>query len=134
MARYSSRTGPPADQELVSAGAPLNGMSITRQFDAGELLILAWSRISNNAGAAAVYGLQTQLDGVTIGALGPVLNIPNATLGTVHAAFLVPITEGPHTLSLFMGGQIAAGDVAQQNGSRLIVIQLPLWDSDGDVL
>lgn len=133
MARYSRRLGPAANYELIGTATPIPGMSITRDWDDGELLLIARETILNGTGAQIGASFAFRVDGVQVPADVAQGTIPAGVPGTITDAQLITITKGTHTIDMISAGSAAAGDVVLQNGVSFIVIQLPLWDQDADI-
>lgn len=133
MARYSRRTGPPADFELTAAFAQIPGLIIMRHFDDGELLVLFSAQLANGTFATVNAYVQIMLDGVEYPASRTAITVPTYLYSQLTATALIPISAGTHTISLEALGSADPGDFIPQALARLTVIQLPLWDSDADI-
>src|SRR3972149_5662392 len=108
MARYSRRRGPTAQFELTAAFQTIPQLTITREWDDGEVLILFRHRYNNTIAAQTVFQRQPLLDGAA--AVGAIMrtNVPaNSNLTTADFWFL-PLTAGPHTIALQASGDAAA--------------------------
>lgn len=133
MPRYSRRLGPAANFELLATPQAVPGLSITRQWDEGELLILARVLILNGTAGTIGISFAILIDGVQIPqdvAQGQI-TAGNPSAFSDHA--LIPISGGIHTIHLVCTGSAVAGDVVLANGAILTVIQLPQWDQPDDI-
>ncbi len=134
MARYSRIRGPSVSFELPAAVVLIPGMSITRQFDQGELLILYTARADNLTAAPTNFQLQLFLDGAAT--ITPILlaQVPLGNSATLSGSALQPIDEGLHTIDLRAQGDAAVGDLVAARSAELIIIQLPLWDQAANLI
>ncbi len=134
MARYSRRTGPPVDFAPPGVNTPIPGCSVTRFFDDGELLI-AWTVSNlNTSGVTRDMDVNILLDGVN-----PTTASQNNTCVPTGrhdfgGAMIVPVTEGQHTIDLAATADTHPLFVIPAGNAVLSLIQLPLWDSDADIL
>lgn len=132
--RYSRRRGPAAIFELTAPFTLITGLTISRYWDEGELLISFHARTLNVCGFLSTFQLCPYLDGVAILAAPPAKDIPNGSDGSLSATILQPITQGPHTIQLFASGNAAPGDIIPIQYAELVVVQLGVWDSDRDII
>lgn len=133
MTRYSRRSGPAADFALGVTMQTVPGLSITRYYDNGELAILARAEVFNATAGVVNLELALFLDGTIINPTARVLALPANQSQFLHPDDLLPITEGQHTIELRAASSVGANTRVVQASARLIVIQLPLWDSDADI-
>lgn len=134
MARYSRRRGPPADFELTTAPQLIPGLTLTRFFDDGELLVSYGIQIRNASGGTRAIRPQLRLDGTNIylGIIDEV--VQSGTRIYITESIILPIVIGQHTIEVFCAGTDVVGDVASIDACHLTVIQLPHWDQSTDVL
>jgi len=132
--RYSRRRGPAANYDCTAAFTLIPGLTISRYWDEGEILICTRAAIFNNAGGAGLFSISPYLDGVAILPAPPLFNIPNASNANISATLLQALTQGPHTLALYVLGLAPPGDIVLAQNAELIVIQLGVWDSDRDII
>ena len=135
MARYSQRLGPAAPFELTASMQTITGLSITRFFDNGELLISYYAQLFNSTVIDPDGFYQVTLDGAVIPAsqLNRVM-WGNSTFTDVCKTFLHSISAGVHTLAFQAQGTAAAGETIAANNALLTIVQLPLWDQDDDII
>ena len=130
MARYNRASGPPADFELTGSFQDITGLSITRNWDDGELFIAFVAQVNNTTLITVFTEVRVLIDGV----VQNLLDISTFTLAgqfnTLAASTIIPINQGPHTIKLQGFGDAVVGDLLFANFTSLSVIQLPLWDSD----
>lgn len=139
MARMSQRIGPTADYSFVQANVQelIPGMTITRFFDEGELLILYTSNLENGGVPEASFRLRARVDGQS-----PALDVFHARASRVmqgqavalSGAYIKRIASGIHTIQLTCEVDVVPDTTARESRSSLVVIQLPQWDSAADVL
>jgi len=133
--RYSRRRGPTANFECALGYQLITGMSITRFWDEGELLISGMASYNQAAGATSQFGLAIVLDAVTVlPQTPPTQTVLLGQTASLALKILQPIAQGQHTIQLWATGLAAAGDVIFAQSAELIVIQLPLWDATTDIL
>lgn len=133
MARYSRRSGPSVAFELTASLVLVPGMTITRFFDAGELLIAYNTRIDNGTVGDVDFVADIVIDGVSVQTNPPQHRIPAGGLGQLGNTFIASIDAGEHTIELRAGGAAAVGDNIPSDSTFLSVIQLPLWDQATDI-
>jgi len=133
MARYSRRSGPPANFELTATPTLITGLTLTRFFDEGELLISAQVEVGNATGVTITPFITVTVDGVTIPGIRGAPNIATGFRGAATLTTIVPIAAGMHTINVLGQGDAIAGDTAVANLAQLTVIQLPQWDQDTDI-
>lgn len=134
MARYSSRRGPQTDLEIGVGPDPLDRLIVSRFFDAGELLIIAMVEMQNSTGALITASVAIFVDGVEQNITARKITLDNGARGILHAQGLIKINAGEHTIDLRARGSANAGSQIQGDTGTLIVVQLPLWDADSDLL
>lgn len=133
MARYSRRRGPEFDFALSTAPTRVPGMTITRFFDEGELLILAHARIREDAALANQVLLIPVLDGARLYQATHASSLVASGNLTMALTFLSPIAAGIHTLELQASVIAATAAALLADSAELVAIQLPSWDSDADI-
>lgn len=134
MARYSRRRGPVANFALTTTDQLIPGLTVTRAFDNGELLILAHARFDTDSGVTNPNRLSIYINGVQ--ETHPFIEhhvqaLQRAMLSLHH---IVPTSRGTHTIDLRASSRTPAGDVLIRNTAELVVIQLPRWDQEDDLL
>ena len=134
MARYNRASGPPADFELTAAFQDVTGLSITRSWDDGEVLISFTTSISNGTGLLVETDVRVLIDGQVQNLLFQSTTTPAGQFNTLTATAFLPLSEGSHTIKLQAGGNAAVGDVLLAGFTNLTVIQLPLWDSQAGII
>jgi len=134
MARYSARTGPTANFELTAPFVTIPGFTITRSWDHGELFIAFGMTILNGTAAGFSHGARVLLDDQVV---GPDNWVQRSSAGfqiVISGSLMTTIAAGAHLIELQADGAAAAGDVVQAGRCTLTVIQLPLWDTDVDII
>ncbi|KKN15102.1 hypothetical protein LCGC14_0989510 [marine sediment metagenome] len=134
MARYSRRRGPAVDFEMTDVFTLIPGMVIERSYGRGILLITGHVRLKNTTVAVAVANLKLQFDRVFISVQYLVQSVGVNENAVISFSFLQAIDPGVHTIELFALGVVAVGDRVLVGGSELIVIELPAWDQDDDIV
>lgn len=134
MARYSFRRGPQTDVDIGVGPDPLSRLTVTRFFDAGELLVIGKVEMQNSSGALTTQSLAIFVDGVEQNITAAKITLDNLARGILYANGLISIDAGDHTIDLRARASANAGTEAQGDTGTLIVIQLPLWDADSDIL
>ncbi len=133
MARYSRRLGPPSPFALSATLQDVTGMSVTRLYDAGELLITYRANVFNGPGSALAFKVTVTIDDQPI-PVSPMEATIGARVGHALAeAIIIPVKAGTHKISMQCAGDGIAGDTLNTNSCQICVIQLPLWDSDADI-
>ena len=133
MARYSFRRGPQTDLEIGVGPDPLDRLIVSRFFDAGEVLVIGMVEMENSSGAPTTQSLAIFVDGVEQNISARKITLDNGARGILHAQGLITINAGDHTIDLRARASANAGTQAQGDTGTLIVVQLPLWDSDSDI-
>jgi len=134
MARYSRREGPTAPFEITATLTAIPGISITRYYDEGELLILAQAAIDQEQATTTEYRVDVFVDGVSITSPAHLTQLGATAEETLTRIHLHPVTQGEHTIDLRIRGSGNVGDTVPAGGATLIVLQLPLWDSEADII
>lgn len=134
MARYSRRTGPTVAFELTGAIAQIPGFQITRTWDEGELLILWAANVINATAGVVNANIFPVSEGLTVPVAPAVSAIPAGQRVHMSGHALLRVTGGTFGIGLFALGSAAAGDTIEADSAILTVIQLPVWDSDADIL
>ena len=133
MARYSRRRGPPADFELSGGAQIITGLSITRFWDHGEILLLVNLGYSNNIVGNAVVTINVALDGISPFLVVPQWSFTHTFFANLSLQTLIPTTEGVHTIDIIGTGNPVASDIILANKSTIVAIQLPLWDDPANI-
>lgn len=128
MARWASRSGPPANFPIPVTPTTIPGMVISDNYDPGPLLVLVHVRVINPPPGGGVTTLAVTLDGVDQPGSGGARLMPANSEETITPVSLIPITPGPHTLELLISGPGTANHDVLANRTLFAVIQLPLWD------
>lgn len=132
--RYSSRAGPAGAWTLPLTYTLIPGLTITRYWDNGPLLI-AWTAATTNAAATLQqHAVRVYLDGSQVPQAYSRATCINGDSISQSGATIVDPGIGTHTIELRALGPGDATNTAQANGSRLTAIQLPHWDNTGDLL
>lgn len=132
MARYSSRRGPNPAFDLLVTEETIPGLTITRHWDEGELLILGQASINNNSAADRNYYIAIRVDGAGAGSAYGLIHNANGEGLACHAC--LKITKGEHTISLNAKGTGNPIERINIGAATLTVIQLPIWDQDTDII
>jgi len=134
VARLSRRRGPTANFALDGTFRTITGLSISRAFDDGELVILARAQVRNDSGVVQLQHCRLVLDGVEI-PNSPTLVLADAVelLASLSTYALQAIAAGPHTIELQARQAAGATNVILANTGELAVIQLPVWDTTDDL-
>lgn len=133
MARYSRRTGPPTNFTLNAPSTLIPGLTLTRFFDHGEILIMAQALAKNTIAQTANILMTTELNGVELLPTQVFVRPPADTLITLTSHILIAITKGTHTIRLTAAGQFTPTGHILAGRATLTVIQLPQWDTDADI-
>ena len=134
MARYSRRRGPAVDFPLTDSFQVPTDFAINRLFGQGSLLLLWTGNFFNGTGAPATLGVIFSVDSV------PVRGVPSRTtlldggVAEISCVSFVPISRGIHLLAPIVVGVAAAGGIIQADSAEFIVIELPEWDVDDDLI
>lgn len=133
MARISRRTGPTVGFAIPEVFTLIPGLSVTRLFDDGELLILISALPDNGGVSASDFQIRATVDGqaLTPGRFSTQL-LPGEN-PTVTGFYLHPINAGIHTINLECLEDVNTGSTILADLSTLIVIQLPTWDQADDL-
>ncbi len=89
--------------------------------------------LQNSSGALITASLAIFVDGVEQNISARKITLDNLARGILHAHGLITIDAGEHTIDLRARASANAGTEAQGDTGTLIVVQLPLWDSDSDI-
>ncbi len=133
MARYSRRRGPASDHEIADGFNVVSGLSVERFFDAGELLVFVSAQYHNGTGNVQSPDFDVFVDGVALHPIPFEHDIASGDAIPLGGTWLVPVDRGVHTIDFRVDGDSVTGDIMRQDGSELVVVQLPLWDSDEDI-
>lgn len=139
MARISQRLGPSVDYFFVQAGVqePIPGLTITRFFDEGELLVLYACTVNNENVAETEFRLKPRVDGQSLAGdsfMGMAERVPQGEAVTISGSFIKSIAAGVHTIALFCQASNVPNARVLDLRTVLTVIQLPQWDQPTDVL
>lgn len=134
MARYSRRRGPTANYDMTGSFALVPGMTISRSFGRGTLLVCGHLRFSCIIVAGSLARFQAFLDGAGLGGSFGAITLANNDFRTGGFCILEPILPGLHTIELRVRGDAAAGDLVDAGSAELVVIELPEWDEDDDLI
>jgi len=131
VARYFQIIGPTANFSEPTSPTQIPQLTVTRFWDHGELLVSY--AVNYSTGAAARFStLRVRLDGADVMAVFRSDSLPASFEMYRTRTLIVPITEGIHTIALFISASVA-GAIITANTSNLTVIQLPLWDSAANI-
>lgn len=134
MARYSRRIGPAGDFELIASRVLVPGMFVQRHYGRGALLICGHVQIVNGSAVGIEAVLEILLDGVAVGPETMAHDLVAGADGMMAFSFLEPVSPGLHRIELFASGVADVGDVVWRRGSSLVVVELPKWDQDNDLI
>lgn len=134
MARYSRRRGPASDFELTDSLALIPGFVIDRQFGNGTLLISGQLLVLNSTAVAGSVELAVLIDGAQINPVNLRLNYRKDENAVLGFNFLQPVSPGFHSVELQAFGVLPGGDVVVAGGAEFVVVELPEWDTDGDLV
>ncbi len=134
MARYSRRRGPLANFELTATFVTVTGFTIRRSFGRGVLDLSMTARCLNGTGATVIINTRFLLDGVVAGPGRTGISVPAAARGTVALRALVALTQGFHVVECQVIGGAAAGDVVEADSAEFVCVEIPVWDSDEDLI
>lgn len=135
MARISARQKQNGTLALTGVDQTSPNYTITRHWDAGPLLILGHMEIQFGGASITRFRGNIVLDGVGLYNAGVLMTQPLGGYGTCPLYMPVNIAAGVHTIAL-SGARDAGADALSWHfhGSSLVVIQLPQWDDETDVL
>lgn len=134
MARHSRRRGPTADFELGAAFSPIPGLSVTRTWDAGLIYAAAAAAYTNASPGPTNASLRLLIDDTPYPTITAQQFVNNGANATLHFAALISITPGNHTIALQATGAAAAGDTITAGGTEFLLLQLPPWDDELDLV
>ncbi len=135
VARLSRRRGPTADFTLTGIFQTITGLSVTRAFDEGELVIIGRARARNTEGVDQLERSRLTLDGTEIPNTETLVLAGAAiALATLSTHALQAIAAGEHTIALQARTDGGPGHSILANTAELSVIQLPVWDTTDDLL
>lgn len=130
MARMSRVRGPAVAFEMVDSMTTVPGFSITRSFGRGTLDISVQFMVLNLVGSTVGPTVRLRVDGVATHVTDPSFTILNNTEFWGFLRALISVTPGIHTIDFQILGSTSAGDTVIAGRSELIVIELPDWDDD----
>lgn len=134
MARYSRRRGPSVDFFLTSGLNPVPGFDVVRHFGRGVLDL----RFSGSLSPLGITPINTFFSFLVDGVGVPVIPFQSsiATDTTLVACFssLEPIEPGFHLVQVAFDLGNGISSVLHQRFSEFIVIELPEWDQDDDLI
>ena len=135
MPRYSRVRAPASTFETFTALTLLPGALVQRLFGLGPLLVSGYVRFDNSSGLTVSGQVDVRVDGVSI----PGGSLPLTTQETGRSAavpfvhFIEP-SPGVRLIEVFVAGVDTALHTVPLLGCELVVIELPLWDSDDDLI
>ena len=130
MARYSRVRGPAANFELTTTLTTVPGLSITRSFGRGTLDISIGCMFVNLVAGPVAFASRLRIDGVAIQAADPLTDLLASTGVHFSQRLLQAVDPGLHTIDFQVSGSASAGDRINADTGELVVIELPEWDDD----
>jgi hypothetical protein len=130
MARYSRVGGPAIDSPLAAAFANIPGLSISRTWDDGPLILICTVGLVNGTPAPVDCAFAFAIDGAPHYPQNYAVRIPNGAGISLTHADVVAIAAGRRTITVQAQ---STGDplvVAEHDLCSLTVLQLPQWDDD----
>ncbi len=134
MARNSRVRGPTGIFTMPVPFTPVTGMSISRPWDDGPILLLARARMSNAGAASVNFCLQIWEDGTSISGVPMCQDIPAGSAAVIAHGHLHLPSAGAHTYQLAGSADGAATSRLVAGGAELIAIQFPRWDQEDGLI
>lgn len=131
MARYSRVRGPATNFQVPTSPIVIPGISLTRTFGDGTLIIAATVSVISLNPTPMAYNFHPVLDGVRF--LDTAFGQWSLEPGQFQAGswwVLQPISRGQHTLEVHISAGTASTLRVSADGTEFSVIELPEWDRD----
>ena len=135
MPRYSRVRAPASSFETFTALTLLPGALVQRLFGLGPLFISGYVRFDNSSGLTVSGQVDIRVDGVSIagGSLPLTTQETGRSVAVPFVHFVAP-QAGVRLIEVFVGGVDNANHTVPLLGCELVVVELPRWDSDDDLI
>lgn len=134
MARFTTIRGPAVSFQPGGGIATIPGLSVTRHFQGGPVLILFTCMVENFTGILQNLTLDLTLDATRISGFAYLNEVSNnhRVLPNLHHMILIPC--GTHTIAARANGPNSADFLIIADNAYFTIIELPEWDQDDQVV